>query len=33
MSPQITMDDGADVVSILHKSRKEKIAGLLGGTE
>ncbi len=33
MSPQITMDDGADVVSILHKSRKEKIAGLMGGTE
>lgn len=33
MSPQVTMDDGADVVSILHKSRREKIAGLLGGTE
>lgn len=33
MSPHITMDDGADVVSILHKSRREKIPGLLGGTE
>lgn len=33
MSPHITMDDGADVVSILHKSRREKIAGLMGGTE
>lgn len=33
MSPHITMDDGADVVSILHKSRKEKLAGIMGGTE
>lgn len=33
MSPHITMDDGADVVSILHKSRREKIAGIMGGTE
>jgi adenosylhomocysteinase len=33
MSPNITMDDGADVVSILHKSRKEKLAGIMGGTE
>lgn len=33
MSPHITMDDGADLISILHKSRKEKIKGLLGGTE
>lgn len=33
MSPHITMDDGADLVSILHKSRTEKLDGLLGGTE
>ena len=33
MSPHITMDDGADVVSLLHKSRKEKLAGIMGGTE
>jgi adenosylhomocysteinase len=33
MSPNITMDDGADVVSLLHKSRKEKLAGIMGGTE
>ena len=33
MSPHITMDDGADIVSTLHKSRTEKLKGLLGGTE
>jgi len=33
MSPQITMDDGADIVSTLHTSRKEKLEGLVGGTE
>ena len=33
MSPHITMDDGADIVSTLHKSRTEKLQGLLGGTE
>lgn len=33
MSPQITMDDGADIVSTLHTSRKEKLKGLVGGTE
>jgi adenosylhomocysteinase len=31
--PQITMDDGADLVSTLHSDRKELLAGILGGTE
>ena len=31
--PQITMDDGADLVSILHKDRTELIDGVIGGTE
>ncbi|MCE5259730.1 MAG: adenosylhomocysteinase [Chloroflexi bacterium] len=31
--PQLTMDDGADVVSILHKSRRELLPGVIGGTE
>jgi adenosylhomocysteinase len=31
--PQITMDDGADVVSTLHSERKELLPGILGGTE
>ena len=31
--PQITMDDGADLVSILHKERTELIGGVIGGTE
>jgi adenosylhomocysteinase len=33
MSPQITMDDGADLVSTLHKTRTEKLNGVIGGTE
>jgi adenosylhomocysteinase len=33
LSPNITMDDGADLVSILHKSRTEKLKGIIGGTE
>ncbi|HET7290456.1 MAG TPA: adenosylhomocysteinase [Thermodesulfobacteriota bacterium] len=33
LSPNITMDDGADLVSILHKSRTEKLKGVIGGTE
>ncbi len=32
-SPQLTMDDGADLVSILHSDRKELLAGVIGGTE
>jgi adenosylhomocysteinase len=31
--PQITMDDGADLVSELHKNRTELIEGIIGGTE
>ena len=31
--PQITMDDGADLVSILHKERTDLIPGIIGGTE
>jgi adenosylhomocysteinase len=31
--PHITMDDGADLVSTLHKERRELLDGVLGGTE
>jgi adenosylhomocysteinase len=31
--PQITMDDGADLVSVLHKDRRELLSGVIGGTE
>jgi adenosylhomocysteinase len=31
--PNITMDDGADMVSVLHKKRPDQIAEILGGTE
>jgi adenosylhomocysteinase len=31
--PQITMDDGADLVSVLHKERRDQLAEVLGGTE
>jgi adenosylhomocysteinase len=31
--PQITMDDGADLVSLLHRERGEQISEVLGGTE
>ncbi len=31
--PQITMDDGADLVSELHKNRTELLDGVIGGTE
>ncbi|MGD9653418.1 MAG: adenosylhomocysteinase [Candidatus Dadabacteria bacterium] len=33
LSPQITMDDGADLVSTLHKDKRDKLKGLIGGTE
>jgi adenosylhomocysteinase len=32
-APQITMDDGADVISVLHGQRTDLIDGLIGGTE
>ncbi|MCD6577473.1 MAG: adenosylhomocysteinase [Anaerolineaceae bacterium] len=31
--PHLTMDDGADVVSTLHKDRRELLDGVIGGTE
>jgi adenosylhomocysteinase len=31
--PVITMDDGADLVSVLHKDRRELLAAIKGGTE
>jgi len=31
--PQLTMDDGADLVSVLHKSRREQLTEVIGGTE
>ena len=31
--PQITMDDGADVVTLLHTSRTDLVGGVQGGTE
>lgn len=31
--PQITMDDGADLVSTIHKSHRELLPEILGGTE
>ena len=33
LKPHITMDDGADLVSTIHKERKVLIKNLLGGTE
>ena len=31
--PQITMDDGADVVALIHKSRRDLLTDIVGGTE
>ncbi len=31
--PNITMDDGADLVSVIHKERRDLIPGIVGGTE
>ncbi|MBZ0283537.1 MAG: adenosylhomocysteinase [Anaerolineae bacterium] len=31
--PHITMDDGADLVSVIHKTRRELLEGIVGGTE
>ena len=31
--PQVTMDDGADVVTLLHTERKDLLKGVTGGTE
>ena len=32
-SPQLTMDDGADTVGVLHRDRTELLEGIIGGTE
>ncbi len=32
-SPQITMDDGADLVTTIHSQRKELVENVIGGTE
>jgi adenosylhomocysteinase len=31
--PALTMDDGADLVSVLHKSRQQQLTDVIGGTE
>ena len=31
--PQITMDDGADVIGILHSARREQLGDVIAGTE
>jgi len=31
--PNVTMDDGADLVSTLHSERRDLISGIIGGTE
>ena len=32
-APHVTMDDGADLVSTLHKDRRDMLGNMLGGTE
>ncbi len=32
-APQVTMDDGADLVATIHQERRDLIAGVAGGTE
>ena len=31
--PQLTMDDGADVIGVLHKERRGQLSEIIGGTE
>jgi adenosylhomocysteinase len=31
--PQVTMDDGADVIGVLHSERREQLGDIIGGTE
>jgi adenosylhomocysteinase len=33
LRPQVTMDDGADVISQLHSARKDLVSDVIGGTE
>lgn len=32
-NPQLTMDDGADVVAVIHKDRRDLLSTVVGGTE
>jgi adenosylhomocysteinase len=32
-NPQMTMDDGADLVAVLHKEKRELLPNIIGGTE
>ena len=32
-TPQVTMDDGADLVALLHRDRRDLLDGVIGGTE
>src|SRR5882672_1885669 len=32
-APQLTMDDGADLVSVLHSRKRDLLPGIIGGTE
>jgi len=32
-NPQVTLDDGADLVATLHKDRRDLLEGIIGGTE
>src|SRR5438046_9596228 len=31
--PQVTMDDGAEVIGVLHSHRREQLGDIVGGTE
>jgi adenosylhomocysteinase len=33
LRPQVTMDDGADLVSLLHRERADQVGDVVGGTE
>src|SRR4051794_18488714 len=33
VAPQVSMDDGADLVSLLHTKRQDLLTGIIGGTE
>jgi adenosylhomocysteinase len=33
IAPQVTLDDGADVASVIHGARRDLIDGMIGGTE
>jgi adenosylhomocysteinase len=32
-NPQMTMDDGADLVAVLHKEKRDRLPDIIGGTE